>query len=282
MSIILCSTCKDGVERDLSLDSECLEDPEENNSTEKLASPHKDGIHLFLHRAQKTVENGFLRCCCCCYQDSVECFVPEPLKPHYESLESPEAQSEEAKHDTDITCISEQRIIESLSLQSSSNSSSMCSDFVLPGEVPIETTGVSDSPSRHYITTLDTTSIAEDNVEKKSPKHISWKKTRSLIRRARKAIKLPLLCSTVDVVERFRLSDSPEAQCGDSTQTLDLDEPNYGMLETMEPDEVLFQPTESLGMEASLLEISSAKKPSDCTKKEIISNYLKKSWKGWE
>lgn len=218
---------------------------------EKLTSPHKAGIRLFLHRAQKTVENGFLHFCCCC-QDSVECFVPPPSKPHYTGLESTGTQTEDTTSVSDVTCISEQRT-ESLSVQS------RCSDFVLPGEVPVE--GILHE-TRANNTTLDITSITGDNV-KKIDKRIRWKKTRSFFRRAREALKLPLLCSGVDAVEPLvpltDSTDSTEAQCGDSTQTLDLEELSDGMLsgsesipETMLPGDVLF---ESSGMEAWLVEI---------------------------
>lgn len=220
---------------------------------EKLTSPHKAGIRLFLHRAQKAVENGFLRFCC---QDSVECFVPPPSKPHYAGLESTETQTEDITPRSDVTCISEQRT-ESLSVQT------RCLDFVLPGEVPVETIL---HETRANITTIDITSISEDNVEK-IDKCIRWKKTRSFFRRAREALKLPLLCSGTDTVESLvpltDSTDSTEAQCGDSTQTLDLEELSDGTLsglesipDTMLPGDVLFEPAEASGMmEAWLVEI---------------------------
>ncbi|XP_048031947.1 uncharacterized protein LOC125258834 isoform X1 [Megalobrama amblycephala] len=243
------------------------EDPVENSSTEKRTSPHKTGIRLFLHRAQKTVENGFLHFCCCC-QDSVECFVPPPSKPHYAGLESTETQTEDTTPGSDVTCISEQRT-ESLSVQS------RCSDFVLPGEVPVE---IVLHETRANITTIDITSIGEDNVEK-IDKCIHWKKTRSFFRRAREALKLPLLCGGVDAVESLvpltDSTDSTEAQCGDSTQTLDLEELSDGTLsgsesipDTMLPGDVVFEPAEA------------SEKPTEWSVKERICYCLKKAWTG--
>ncbi|XP_077073328.1 uncharacterized protein LOC143724234 [Siphateles boraxobius] len=292
MSITVGSSSKEVVEKDLNLDSESsMEDPVEISSTEKLTSPHKDVIHLLLRRAQKAVENGFLRCCCQESQDSVEVFLP-PSKTHYVGLESPQTQREDTTPGSDVTCISEQR---------RSNSIPECSGFVLPGEVPVESIGASDSQSLHKtranITTL------EDNVEQKSEidKGMSWKKTRSFFRRACKAIKLPLVCSVVDTVETsVSLTDSTEAQCGDSTHTLNLEESSDDSTHTLNLEESSNDSTHTLNLEESsdgilsgtesfplpteasgMEEISTAEKPTEMTKKERICYYLKKAWKGW-
>ncbi|KAK7141782.1 hypothetical protein R3I93_015819 [Phoxinus phoxinus] len=256
MSITVSSSSEEGVEQThLSLESESImEDPVENRSSEKLISPHKDVIHVFLRRAKKAVENVFLRFCCRESQDSVEAFLP-PSKTHYVGLESPQTQREDTTPGSDVTCISEQQI-ESLGVQSRSNS--MCSDFVLPGEVPVETIGASDSQSLHKtranITTLDITSVAVDNVEQKSEidKGLSWRKTRSFFRRACKAMKLPLLCSVVDTVETsVSLTDSTEAQCGDSTHTLNLEESSDDSTHTLNLEESSDDSTHTLNLEES-------------------------------
>lgn len=207
---------------------------------EKLTSPYKTGIRSLLHRAQKAVEYGFLRRC---RPDSVERFAPPPSEPRYAALESTEAQTGDATPVSDITCISEGP---TESVQSRSNSVPECSDFVLPGEVPVETIGSSDT------TRVNITTIAEDDVEK-IDKRLRWKKTRSLFRRARER-----LCSGAGVEE----SSEPLT---DSTQTLELEELSDGMLsgsesipETTLPGEVLFEPAVAPGMEAGLVEKGSA------------------------
>ncbi|XP_067237931.1 uncharacterized protein [Chanodichthys erythropterus] len=181
---------------------------------------------------------------------------------------STETQTEDTTPRSDVTCISEQRT-ESLSFHN------RCLDFVLPGEVPVKTIL---HETRANITTIDITSIGEDNVER-IDKCIRWKKTRSFFRRVREALKLPLLCSGVDAVESLvpltDSTDSTEAQCDDSTQTLDLEELSDVALsgsesipDMMLPGDVVFEPAEA------------SEKPTEWSMKERICYCLKKAWTG--
>ncbi|XP_073777828.1 uncharacterized protein isoform X2 [Danio rerio] len=143
-----------------------MESPVKNSSTEEPKSLHKQEKQSFLQRTQKVMRNVFL-----CCQDTLECFVPSPSKPHYFDLKSSETHWEETTPHLDTTCISE-HAVESLCVQDlweRSNGILGCSNLLLPGEVPVEPTDAQDlhktSPN---ITTVDVTSIAEETVEKKS------------------------------------------------------------------------------------------------------------------